>query len=138
MHKITGIMTAAAAAALLSISPVAAQTAPGSDTAGATGAGTAGPSGTGAGVEERLDITQDQRLEAREWFTNMGPTPVSVAFDPVIGEPVPETVRSQLQPVPQEIVTVAPATEGYHYFAMADGRIALVDAETHVVVDFIE
>lgn len=130
MNRITGIMTAAAAAALLSISPVAAQTS-GSDAGGAG-------KGSGAEVEQRLGITQDQRIELRDTFTTMAPTPLTVAFDPVIGEPVPDTVIAELQPVPQEVVAVVPATEGYHYFAMPDGRIALVDAETHVVVDFIE
>lgn len=126
MPKITGIMTAAAAAVLLSISPVVAQN------------DTASGAATGAEVEQRLDIHQDERIEMRDTFATLAPTPVTVEFDPVIGEPVPETIVTQLQPVPQEIVTVAPATEGYHYFAMPDGRIALVDAETHVVVDFVE
>lgn len=125
MPKITGIMTAAAAVALLSLSPVAAQT--------------GSPPGTGGGeTDQQLGITQEERVGVRDWFTSRAPTPVTVAFDPVIGEPIPESVIPQLQPVPQEVVSVAPAMEGYHYFAMSDGRIAVVDAETHVLVDLIE
>lgn len=134
------VLTAAAAAAFLTLTPVYAQTdSGGGDAAGATAGGGAG--GGAADVYPSQDM--DERVsplkhQMGETFRGLSTQPAAtdVTFDPTIGATVPETVVRG--PVPAEIVEIAPETEGYEYFTLADGRIVLVHPEDHTVATIIE
>ncbi len=135
------LLAAIAAAALLSVSPLAAQTS--GDTGGSdTAAGaTDSPGGGGA------DVYPSQDLDARvsplkdqmgETFRGLASPPVAtdVAVDATIGATVPEGIV--LGPVPAEIVAVAPETAGYEYFSLPDGRIVLVHPAERTIATIIE
>jgi len=60
----------------------------------------------------------------------------SLEFDIVSGVVVPGTVT--LQPVPESIVQVVPAYEGFLYFVLDDGRIVVVNPDTLEIALVIE
>jgi hypothetical protein len=111
------LLTAVAAAAFLSISPVSAQT-------------VGGPEISRDQLIERVQpVHRENMLEA--WRGLTMPPASEVAFDPTPGAAVPATV--QLSPVPDEIIAVSPDVTGYHYYTRADGSIILVDPVTREV-----
>ena len=60
--------------------------------------------------------------------------PAPIAFEAVIGAPVPETVV--LQPVPQTLVTAVPNATRYRY-TMVNNQVVFVDPSTQRVVAVI-
>ena len=119
-HK---LLTAAAAAAFLAVSPVSAQV---------TGGPEVVPS-------QDLDArVSPYKHELREGFlgAQVPPPYADVAFDPAIGVTVPEDVT--LAPVPPEIIEVTPDVTGYEYFTLPDGRVVLVHPEDRTVASVIE
>jgi hypothetical protein len=128
MNAIPKLMTAVAAAAFLSISPVTAQVDP---APGANPPNVAPPEISRYEIEER--VSPEIRLQMGETFRGLAaPAVEGVAIDPAIGATVPPT--AQIHGVPPEIVAVSPEVEGYNYVTLADGRTALVDPETNTIV----
>lgn len=126
------ILTVAAAAAFLAVAPVSAQT---------SGSGTGGAGGGAADVVPAQDLDQrvnpDTRLRMGEtWRAMTLPEALAETVDVTVGAVVPET--AVLQPVPQEIITVVPETQGYEYFVLADGRIVLVHPADRTVAMILD
>jgi hypothetical protein len=132
MNAIPKLMTAVAAAALLSISPVTAQVDP---APGANPPNVGAPEISRFELEER--VSPDIRFQMGETFRGLGaPAPEGVAIDPTIGATVPPT--AQVHGVPPEITAVSPEVAGYNYVTLADGRVALVDPETNAIVMILD
>jgi hypothetical protein len=134
MNAIPKLMTAVAAAAFLSISPVTAQVDP---APGANPPNVAPPEISRYEIEER--VSPEIRFNIGEAFRAPGvaalaPTPVEI--DPTVGAVVPPT--AQIHGVPPEIVAVSPDVAGYNYVTLADGRTALVDPETNTIVMILD
>lgn len=86
-----------------------------------------------ASGDTQVNITSDQRTEIRQVITETKIEPVpSVDFSVDVGVAVPETVM--LHPLPPRIIELVPDYEGYVYFVLADGRIVIVDPDTHEIV----
>ncbi|MFI0848461.1 DUF1236 domain-containing protein [Mesorhizobium sp. IMUNJ 23232] len=79
-----------------------------------------------------IDITNEQKVEIRNVIREVKAEPVEVDFDVSVGVAVPTTV--ELRPLPPRIVEIVPAYRGYVYFVLADGRIIVVEPDTHKVV----
>lgn len=122
-HTLHKLLTAAAAAAFLAVSPVSAQV---------TGGPQVVPS---QDLDERVS---PYKHELRSGFlgAQVPPDYADVGYDPVIGEPVPQNVT--LAPVPAEIVEVSPDLTGYEYFMLPDDRIVIVHPTERVVASVIE
>lgn len=125
----TKLVTAAAAAAFLTLTPVHAQ-----NSSGSVGGGAADvyPS---QDMDERVSPNKDRMRETFRGLGTQAPA-TDVTFNPTIGATVPETIIRG--PVPQEIVEISPETAGYEYFTLPDGRIVLVHPEAHTVATIIE
>lgn len=123
------LLAAIAAAAFLTATPVYAQ-----NTSGDVGGGAADvyPS---QDLDERVNPLKQQMGET---FRGLASPPVAtdVAVDATIGAAVPEGIV--LGPVPEEVVAVAPETEGYEYFTLPDGRIAIVHPAERTIATIID
>ena len=69
-------------------------------------------------------------------FTEEAAEPVMMDTEVTTGMAVPDTVT--LQPVPDTVIEVVPEYENYEYFALDDGRTAIVDPDTSTVVYVLE
>jgi hypothetical protein len=114
MSAFPKLFTAAAAAAFLAVSPVAAQQ-------------MGHPELDRFELEER--VTPEHRATMGQTFRGLGTPPAEgVAADIQAGDIVPETAVRH--PVPPEVTEVAPDVAGYEYVTLADGRTALVHPAT--------
>ncbi|MFU0505188.1 DUF1236 domain-containing protein [Pseudaminobacter sp. NGMCC 1.201702] len=87
-------------------------------------------SGTAA---SEVNVTVEQKTEIRQVITEADVEPVpSVDFEVNVGTAVPQTIT--LHPLPPRIVELVPAYQGYVYFLLADGRIIIVDPDSHEIV----
>lgn len=127
--SILKLLPAVAVAAALSVTGVDAQTQGG-------GAGKAGQ-GAGQGTQGMAPepvpgaaMTDEERRAMKKGFGTV--KPIEAGFDVTVGAVVPATVR--LQPVPEAVIAATPAVRGHHYFALPDGRIALVEPGERRVV----
>ena len=123
------LLPAVAVAAVLSVTGVDAQTQGGGQGQAGQGAG----QGTQGAAPEPMPgptMTDEQRRAMKESFGTV--EPIEAGFDVTVGAVVPETVT--LQPVPEAVITATPAVRGHHYFALPDGRIALVEPGERRVV----
>ncbi|MBN9075474.1 MAG: hypothetical protein BGN87_16835 [Rhizobiales bacterium 65-79] len=78
-------------------------------------------------------VTDQERTQFRAVFREHHVRPVEhVNFEVDIGRRIPHTVH--LYRLPPRIVEIVPAYEDYEYFALADGRIAIVDPYTWEIV----
>lgn len=122
-HAFHKLLTAAAAAAFLAVSPVSAQV---------TGGPEVIPS-------QDLDArVSPYKHELREGFlgAQVPPDVADVGFDPVIGATVPQEVT--LAPVPAEIIETSPDLTGYHYFMLPDDRVVVVHPDERTVATIID
>jgi hypothetical protein len=84
-----------------------------------------------------LEVEEDDRDEIRAILVGAGSAPLAtVDFDVSVGVAVPATVV--INPVPVQVVEISPAFDGYQYFLLPDGRIAIVDPVTLEIVLIIE
>ncbi|OHV72788.1 DUF1236 domain-containing protein [Ensifer sp. LCM 4579] len=81
-----------------------------------------------------VDVTVEQKTEITQVIREQKVEPIDVDFDVSVGTAVPETIKVKLQPVPQRIVQIVPAYEGYLFFVLADGRIVIVNPSTLQIV----
>lgn len=81
-----------------------------------------------------VDVTVEQKTEITQVIKEQNVEPIEVDFDVSVGTAVPETIKVKLQPVPQRIVQIVPAYEGYLFFVLADGRIVIVNPSTLQIV----
>jgi hypothetical protein len=80
-----------------------------------------------------VNVTVEQKTEIKQVITEADVEPVpSVDFEVNVGTAVPQTVT--LHPLPPRIVELVPAYRGYVYFLLADGRIIIVDPDSHEIV----
>jgi len=91
----------------------------------------------GAGTKERHaekgHVSEQQRSELKRVFGEHHVQPAPAINFPVnIGVRVPREVH--LYRLPPPIVEIIPGYEGYMYFELPDGRIAIVDPETLEIV----
>jgi hypothetical protein len=126
------ILTVAAAAAFLAIAPVSAQT---------SGSGTSGAGGGAADVMPAQDLDQrvnpDTRaMMGKSWRAMTLPEAFAETVNITVGAVVPAT--AVLQPVPREIFSVVPETQGYEYFVLADGRIVLVHPADNTIAMILD
>lgn len=131
--SILKLLPAVAVAAVLSMTGVDAQTQGG----GAGQGGQGGGQGTQGAAPEPFPgptMTDEQRRSMKESFGTL--EPVEVGFDVTVGAVVPGTVT--LRPVPEAVITATPAVRGHHYFALPDGRIALVEPGQRRVVMLLD
>ncbi len=84
-----------------------------------------------------VDVTVEQKTEITQVIREQNVDPIDVDFEVSVGTAVPETVKVRLQPVPQRIVQIVPAYEGYLFFVLADGRIVIVHPSTLEIVFII-
>ncbi len=124
------ILTVAAAAAFLAVTPVYSQT-----------SGT----GTGGGAADVVPMHEFDQRVTPEHRTTMGtaframqlpPAATDVTIDLTPGVVIPETL--QTHPLPPEIVEAVPDTRGYEYVNLADGRIALVHPQDRTIVTILD
>jgi hypothetical protein len=99
-NAIPRLMTAVAAAAFLSLSPVAAQV-----------------EGGAAGVVPEFELDQRVSPDAR-----------SDLHQRFYGSPMPQA--AEVRPVPEEIAEAYPEMAGYDYFALPGDRFILVNPDT--------
>jgi hypothetical protein len=128
--SILKLLPAVAAAAFLTVTAVDAQQSGGQ---GGQGAG----QGTQGAAPEPMPgptMTDEQRRAMKKSFGTV--EPIEAGFDVAVGVAVPETVM--LRPVPEAIITATPAVRGHHYFALPDGRIALVEPGQRRVVMILD
>lgn len=134
------LLAAIAAAALLSVSPLAAQTS-GSGTGTAAGASDSAGGG-GADVVPFQDfderVTPEHRTAMSTAFhgIDLPPAVTNVTIDPTPGFEIPATIETH--PVPPEIVEIVPDVRGYEYVTLPDGRIALVHPQDRVIVTVLD
>lgn len=112
----------------------------GADTGGSPSDG-ADPSASSTGSAESESgalsaPSVEQQTEMRTIFTDEAAEPATMDSEVTMGMTVPDTVT--LQPVPDTIVAVVPEYESYEYFALDDGRTAIVDPDTSTVVYILE
>jgi hypothetical protein len=111
-NKFPKLLTAAAAAVLISVGSASAQAPQ-----------TVNPDASRGEIQER--VTPDARTQIGETFRALGTPPATgVTFDPTPGAVVPEGL--QTHPVPAEVISVFPDARDYHYVTLPDGRTALV------------
>jgi hypothetical protein len=79
-----------------------------------------------------VEITAEQETRIEQEIQEVDVEPVNVDFDVAIGVSVPGTIV--LHPLPIVIVDVVPEFDGFLFFILVDGRIAIVHPETHVIV----
>ena len=82
-----------------------------------------------------VDITAEQETRIEQEIQEVDVEPVNVDFDVAIGVSVPGTIV--LHPLPIVIIDVVPEFEGFLFFILVDGRIAIVHPQTHVIVAVI-
>jgi len=95
-------------------------------------AATTSPSGE---TTAAINITDEQKTEIRNVIVESDAEPVDVDIDVSVGVSVPDSV--ELHPLPARIVQIVPEYEGYMYFVLADGRIVIVDPDSHDIVYII-
>ncbi len=79
------------------------------------------------------DLSVEQQTELRTIITEAGVEPVAETdFDVSVGAVVPDGIV--LKPLPAGIAGIAPAYDGYLFFLLADGRIAVVHPDTLEIV----
>lgn len=83
-----------------------------------------------AGLDIAIDA--DQIAQIRSFVAEAGVQPVNVDFDVKIGTTVPSTVTLALLPAP--VLQLIPGFEGYLFFVLPDGRIAIVSPTTLKIV----
>jgi len=89
--------------------------------------------GTSEHHAERGHVSEEQRSELKRAFRENHVEPAhGLNFSVDIGARVPREVH--LYRLPPRIVEIVPAYEGYMYFELADGRIAIVDPGTLEIV----
>jgi hypothetical protein len=79
-----------------------------------------------------INISAEQRTEVRDIIVESKVEPVDIDVSVSVGVAVPKTV--ELHPLPPRIIEIVPAYRGYEYFVLADGRIVIVEPDTHEVV----
>ncbi len=79
-----------------------------------------------------VELSSEQKQEAKSAFSEVKVKHVNIDFDLSIGFAVPRTIV--LQPVPARIITLVPAYQGYLFFVTADGQIVIVAPDTHQIV----
>lgn len=80
------------------------------------------------------NVTVEQKTEITQVIKETNVQPVSnVDFDISVGVEVPRK-KVRLHRLPARIVKIVPAYESYEYFALADGRIVIVDPNTYKIV----
>ncbi|MEQ1956900.1 DUF1236 domain-containing protein [Mesorhizobium yinganensis] len=79
-----------------------------------------------------INITNEQKVEITNVIKEAKVEPVDVDFDVSVGVAVPTTI--EILPLPPRIVEIVPAYRGFDYFVLADGRIIIVEPDTHKVV----
>ncbi|WP_309083722.1 DUF1236 domain-containing protein [Chelativorans sp.] len=82
-----------------------------------------------------INISDEQKTEIRNIIVESDVEPVDIDVEVEIGVNVPDTI--ELRPLPPRIVELVPAYEGYMFFVLADGRIIIVEPDTHEVVYII-
>lgn len=117
------LLTAAAAAAFLTFTPVHAQ------------------DYRSTGVGAPRDIFAERAEPQRQWMgeTFRGltmPEPTDATMDATVGSVVPDTAVRH--PVPDSIIERVPEAQGYEYFHLTDGRIVLVHPEDNTIAMVIE
>ena len=122
-HALHKLLTAAAAAAFLAISPVSAQV---------TGGPEVVPS---QDMDARVSPYKHEMRQAFEGI-EVSPPYAEAGFDATIGATVPQGITTA--PVPEQIIAVSPDVTGYEYFTLPDGRIVLVHPEDRTVATVIE
>lgn len=89
--------------------------------------------GTSERHAERGHVSEEQRSELKRAFREHHVEPAhGLNFSVDIGARVPREVH--LYRLPPRIVEIVPSYEGYMYFELADGRIAIVDPGTLEIV----
>ena len=82
-----------------------------------------------------VTITDQQKTEIHTAITQLNVQPVTVDFDVSVGVAVPTTVV--LTPLPEQVVTILPQYKGFLFFLLPDGRIVIVDPNSHKIVVII-
>ncbi|PSJ56274.1 DUF1236 domain-containing protein [Pseudaminobacter soli (ex Li et al. 2025)] len=97
------------------------------------GGGTKQGGETKAKHSEKRHVSDEQRTELKRVFgeSHVKPAP-QVNFSVGVGAHVPREIH--LYRLPPRIVEIIPGYEGFMYFELADGRIAIVDPETLEIV----
>jgi len=98
--------------------------------ASASASGETTTSGSGG-----VTITDQQKTEIHTAITQLNVQPVTVDFDVSVGVAVPTTVV--LTPLPEQVVTILPQYKGFLFFLLPDGRIVIVDPNSHKIVVII-
>ncbi|MBP2233879.1 hypothetical protein J2Z31_000369 [Sinorhizobium kostiense] len=81
-----------------------------------------------------VDVTVEQKTEITQVIREEKVEPIDVDFDVSVGVAIPETVKVKLRPLPERIVRIVPAYEGFLFFVLADGRIIIVHPSTLEIV----
>lgn len=85
-----------------------------------------------ANVGGSINLSEQQRTRVSQSFARLNVRPVTnVNFQVSVGTAVPRDIR--LEPVPSEIVEVAPQFRGYSYFAVRD-EIVIVEPSSEKIV----
>ncbi|PSJ56141.1 DUF1236 domain-containing protein [Kumtagia ephedrae] len=79
-----------------------------------------------------IDISSEQKVEIRNAIRQADVKPIDVDFEVNVGVAVPTTV--ELRPLPPRIIEIVPDYRGYEYFVLADGRIIIVEPDSHRIV----
>lgn len=79
-----------------------------------------------------VNVTVEQKTEIRQAITEAKVRPVNVDINISVGVVVPRTV--EVHPLPARIIEIVPAYRNYVYFVLADGRIIILEPDTHKVV----
>lgn len=117
------LLTAAAAAAFLTFTPVHAQNYE--------------STGIGAPRDVFVERAEPHRQWMGETFRGMTmPEPMDAAIDATVGSTVPDTAVRH--PVPDAIVEAVPEARGYEYFQLTDGRIVLVHPGDNTIAMVLE
>ncbi|MBZ7927664.1 DUF1236 domain-containing protein (plasmid) [Ensifer adhaerens] len=80
------------------------------------------------------NVTVKQKTEITQVIREEKVRPIDVDFDVAVGVVVPQATKVKLRPLPTRIVKVVPRYEGYLFFVLADGRIAIVDPSSLEIV----
>lgn len=118
------VFAALGTAAFLMATPIAAQ-----DSGGGIGGGGAEVYPSLGVFFERLN--PDKHEDVHERFTGLGSSAAAEGVAANVGGAVPEGVTTY--PVPAEIYDTTPELQGYEYFTLPDGRIAVVHPETRTI-----
>lgn len=95
-----------------------------------------GTGGGGADVYPSLGVfferlNPDKHQDVHERFTGLGSPAAAEGAEAMVGGATPEGVTTY--PVPAEIYDTMPELQGYEYFTLPDGRIAVVHPETRTI-----